>query len=111
MSSQKSYGLWGLYSTALDDSGLIKDRRVIDRGVDLVESIEKSNADLIHYLKMYIDAEELKVNYDEIEKYSSSFINLLEQNKVFLLRLLLEGKDHLLQKELFSHIVSSQRSV
>lgn len=102
LSSQKSYGLWGLYSTALNDSGLIENRVVVGKGADLVRNIEKSNVDLMNYLKMYIYTNELKVDYSDIKRYSQKFINILEQHKVFLLQLLLEGKGHLLQKELFN---------
>lgn len=102
LSSQKSYGLWGLYSTALNDSGLIENRRVIGKGIDLVENIEKSNVDLMQYLNKYIDTKELKVEYSDIKKYSPNIINLLEEHKVFLLQLVLEGKGHLLQKEFFN---------
>ena len=50
LSSQLSYGLWGLYSTALADVGLIKNRVITQDGYKIIEMIKKEYPSLLKYI-------------------------------------------------------------
>lgn len=50
LSSQLSYGLWGLYSSALADVGLIENRVVTPQGSEIIDTIKESYPELVKYI-------------------------------------------------------------
>ncbi len=92
LSNQSAYGLWGLYSTALDVSGLIEDRVTKDEGKRLAEKMENEDHELTSFIKHFMKEGEQKLELDEIERYAPRFLKLLQDNfKKELLGILLSG--------------------
>ena len=104
LSNQTAYGLWGLYSTALDISGLIQSRSVTPRGEELAKAMADSDRGLHDFLRSKI-AEDSTLSLDEIKRFSDRFAKLLHgEHRSRLLEILLRGKDESLQAELFDFI-------
>ena len=91
LSSQASYGLWGLYSTALADVSLIKNRTILEAGMKIIEIIKRNHKEVFDglQLKMFKDTS-IKEKY--LNDYGSIFNDLL--------------KDKDIKKELLSQLLS-----
>jgi len=105
LSSQVSYGLWGLYSSAMRDTGLVKgEARVItDAGIKIALAIEEQ---LDKGVFLSLIAKE-NVSRSDIEKNSASLMAAISSDEVqrILLETLLQGASDervCLQKELWS---------
>ncbi|MCJ8311746.1 MAG: hypothetical protein HRU38_08540 [Saccharospirillaceae bacterium] len=109
LSNQSSYGLWGLYSTAMRDTGLVagEARILTDSGRILVNMIE-AKIDKSSFIKL-IEAKEIsKAN---INKYADSIYCAINNDAVQkkLLEALLEGSSgekENLQKELWGNTLA-----
>jgi hypothetical protein len=107
LSDQASYGLWGLYSSAMRETGLVKgaERKVTEKGFEIVQEIEnKLNKTLFINLlsKDYVTKEELR-------EYAKEFVLAVtnEQVSTVLLEHLLKGSGgNQLQIELWEHTKS-----
>ncbi len=104
LSNQTAYGLWGLYSTALDISGLIKSRSVTAQGEELAKAMAESDSGLQDFLRSKI-TDDATLSLDEIKNFADSFVSLLHgEFRLSLLRILLRGKESSLQTELFDYL-------
>ena len=104
LSNQTAYGLWGLYSTALDISGLIKSRSVTAQGEELAKAMAESDNELQGFLRSKI-ADDSTLTLDEIKRFSDRFAKLLHgKHRSRLLEILLRGKEGSLQTELFDYM-------
>ena len=104
LSDQASYGLWGLYSTALRDTRLVDgdDREPTDSGRTIAKEISK------HFdQRKWMDDVLLrrnKITVKELEKYASGFVTAIRHKSVQrqLKQALLAGnKTHALQRVLW----------
>ncbi len=104
LSNQTAYGLWGLYSTAMDISGLIKARSVTVQGEELAKTMADSDSDLQNFLRSKI-ANDTTLSLDEIKRFSDRFAKLLHrEHRSRLLEILLRGNEGSLQEKLFHFI-------
>lgn len=84
LSDQASYGLWGLYSTALRDTGLVtgEDRLPTSDGLAIVDGIEtklgKDNRDAL----LEIFTSNAKFGDDELEAYARIFVRAIDAKAV-----------------------------
>jgi len=72
LSSQISYGLWGLYSSALADVGLIKNRVVTPKGLEIIDIINSNYKQLVEYI------EKKSKNEDNIKPRYKDYIPMLD---------------------------------
>jgi hypothetical protein len=80
LSSQLSYGLWGLYSSALADVGLIKNRVPTKQAEEIIGSIKKKYPSLIKYIVEKSKDEHFgKLRY---EKHSDSLAEILNNEDI-----------------------------
>ena len=104
LSNQTAYGLWGLYSTALDISGLIQSRSVTAQGEELAKAMAESDSGLQDFLRSKI-VDDTTLSLDEIKRFSDRFAKLLHgEHRSRLLKILLSGKEESLQAKLFHFI-------
>lgn len=94
LSDQASYGLWGLYSSALKDSGLVEgsDRKPTQKGESLAKLI---SADLNANEFMAIFSSDGSVTKESCEQLAPEFWRAIRTEKVRqdLTHVLLEGSD------------------
>ena len=107
LSSQAAYGLWGLYSTALEISGLIEARKVTPKGKEIVESMMRGDAGLMEFLNGFVENEVSQLSLQEVREYADRFVALLQGGaQRMLLEVLLRGDEKSLQPELFDFLES-----
>ena len=84
LSSQLSYGLWGLYSTALSDVGLIKNRILIQDGYEIIDIAKEKYPKLLNYIvKQCKDENTSNLNYKHhIESLFELLSNKLIRSKI-----------------------------
>lgn len=104
LSDQASYGLWGLYSTALRDTGLVKgdDREPTEKGRAIAEEIRK-HFDQGKWMDDVL-LRESGVTVEDLLKHASAFVKAIRHKSVQtqLKRDLLTGNaTHALQKTLW----------
>ncbi len=106
LSSQSAYGLWGLYSTALDVSGLIEDRKTVNKGRELAEIMAVKDKALTLFLQRFIEKDEQVLNLSDIEKFAPKFLLLLNETyKKELLEILLYGSEEKkIQHDFFEYL-------
>ena len=96
LSDQASYGLWGLYSSASRDSGLVKgDNRVVsNRGMNIVNSIQDHLGDCVDQFRKWINLDD-DLNYEKLEPMGERFRKAIQHHSVRkeLLEILLAGND------------------
>lgn len=94
LSDQASYGLWGLYSSASRESGLVKgDNREVSRvGLDIVEVIREHLGDGVDQLRSLISSD-LVLERANLESMAEQFMSAIQHNEVRneLLNVLLAG--------------------
>lgn len=111
LSDQISYGIWGLYSSALRETGLVKGdyRELTERGLGIVRLIEDGilgkahGADLSWYWSL-IRGERKAVSVEDLERSGKGFIKAISETKVMdaLISALLQGSgDHPCQLALY----------
>ncbi|MDH5913634.1 hypothetical protein L8R80_10465 [Vibrio splendidus] len=112
LSNQASYGLWGLYSSAMRDTGLIRgnDRELTESGLQIALQLE-ALVDKPAIQEM-ISAKEISIQ--RLESYSAEFMDMLA-NPAITLNMLeqllvgitsstkLEQEQNCLQQELWRH--------
>jgi len=103
LSDQASYGLWGLYSAAMRETGLVRgdDRLPTDLGQEIAREIEK-RLDKSSLIDLFGSTG--KVRRNEIEHLAKSFRSAIGHAKVQdrLLHALLSGNRHkVLQQEMW----------
>ena len=103
LSNQASYGLWGLYSSALRDTGLIEgnERKITSKGQIIINLIEEQ-LDKQVYIDLFTSS---GVNKKQLEVISTDFVDAINTPAIRqkLLVLLLEGAGgNKLQSELWS---------
>lgn len=103
LSDQASYGLWGLYSTATAESGLVKGdcRLPTELGKEIALMFEKSveKSPMINLLKS-----DKLLTVEDLQKYAKPFVKALNKKKVRtkLLHVLMGGGDpHSVQVDLW----------
>jgi len=107
LSSQAAYGLWGLYSTALEISGLIDARKVTPRGKEIVEAMMREDAGLMEFLKGFVEKEVSQLSLQDVREHADRFAALLQGAAWrMLLEVLLRGDEKSLQPELFKFLES-----
>ena len=93
LSNQSAYGLWGLYSTALDMSGLIKVRRVQQDGLNIINEMKISD-ELRGFFQRTIYKDEELINFNDLEKFAQEYVSLLHSEaRKKLLEVLLRKSD------------------
>ena len=107
LSDQASYGLWGLYSSASRDSGLVKgDNRVVSKqGLHIVHEIEEHLGDLADQIRTLISEDDVVLDRSHLEAMAEKFISAIQHKNVRseLLEVLLAGHDpNGVQNELWS---------
>ncbi len=102
LSNQASYGLWGLYSTAMRDTGLVdgNERVITSKGLEIANQIEKrlNKSDFIDILNSS------SVSKEKLQNLSDEYMKAITSDSVAdkLLELLMRGPfDHRLQKDLW----------
>ncbi len=106
LSDQASYGLWGLYSSAARESGLISgnDRVLTARGMEIVNGIIEQLGDAADKIKSLLLLDK-PFRKDQLDHLSDRFINAIHHKCVQqpLLEALMAGNDpYGLQAELWS---------
>ena len=104
LSDQASYGLWGLYSTALRDTGLVDgdDREPTETGRAIAEEIRK-HFDLWKWMDEVL-LRRNRITVEDLEKHASAFVTAIRHKSVQtqLKRALMTGNvTHPLQKVLW----------
>tara|TARA_R110002049_G_C9166498_1_gene561478 strand:- start:3093 stop:4337 length:1245 start_codon:yes stop_codon:yes gene_type:complete len=102
LSDQASYGMWGLYSTAMRDTGLVigNERTLTDKGLAIASGIEKQ-------LKKTVFLEWIKSNSvrkEELEVIADSYMQAIKTPELVsqLLEALMMGSEgNLIQQELW----------
>jgi hypothetical protein len=108
LSNQITYGLWGLYSTSLEMSGLINSRKMDEEGKNIVSKMESADVELRGFLENKIKQNSF-VTLEEIKKYSQRFVDLLldrDIRKKLLEFLLIGNKKNSLQESFFNFLNS-----
>jgi hypothetical protein len=103
LSNQSAYGLWGLYSTALDACGLIKSRKVQKDGISVIDHMLMSE-ELRKFLLRTVEKDDEQINESDLVKFSEAYVGLLHssaRNK--LLEILLHNSD--VTKKLFTALL------
>ncbi|TGD72251.1 hypothetical protein E4634_16175 [Mangrovimicrobium sediminis] len=79
LSDQASYGLWGLYSTALRDTGLVSGERreLTAHGQEIAGQIERKLGQNKRDILIEIFTSNSRFGDDEINAYSSSFVRAI----------------------------------
>lgn len=108
LSDQASYGLWGLYSSAARDSGLVEgqDRIVTDLGMRVVQFILGGLGEHQHKIHALL-MERKPLDIAQLNALSGPFIRALRQQAVqdLLLDVLMKGpQDHQLQKAFWHQV-------
>jgi len=106
LSDQASYGLWGLYSSAASESGLImgNDRVLTDKGTHIVDVIIEQLGDASSQIQALILSDK-PLNKDKFDHLADRLMQAIHHKRVQqpLLEALMVGKDpHGLQAELWS---------
>ena len=83
LSDQASYGLWGLYSTAARDTGLVmgNDRKVTPLGVSIAETIISNMGDVSNKLLSLLNSNN-PLNREELKEYGSRFNKSIHHQNV-----------------------------
>lgn len=107
LSDQASYGLWGLYSSASRESGLVEgDNRVVSEvGLEIVKEIQEQLGDWVDRIRSLISSDDVALNRAELEPMADKFMSAIQHNGVRrrLLEVLLAGHDsNGVQNELWS---------
>ena len=96
LSDQASYGLWGLYSSAARDTGLVKgnDRAITPDGQEIALRIVAQLGDAAELLLKVLRSEQ-SLNRDQLESVSEVFMNAVRHHSVreLLLHALMSGRD------------------
>jgi hypothetical protein len=106
LSDQASYGLWGLYSSAARDTGLIEgnDRVITINGERIARRVITQLGDKANLLLKLLRSEQ-PLNRDELESIANVFMNSIRHSSVreLLLHALMSGSDPTgVQSELWS---------
>ncbi len=104
LSDQASYGLWGLYSTALRDTGLVKgdDREPTEKGRTIAKQIREHFGHPNWMNKVLLDRRSVTIG--ELGEYASTFVTAIRHKSVQTLlqaELLTGGARHALQGKLW----------
>ena len=97
LSDQASYGLWGLYSSASRDSGLVEgDNREVSergRGLEIVNEIQNNLGDCADQIRKLINSDDIVLDRTHLESMAEKFMNAIQHRKVRsnLLEVLLAG--------------------
>ncbi len=115
LSDQASYGLWGLYSTALRDTGLVEgeERQLTAQGHAISEQIEKKLGQVNREALLEIFTSNARFGDDELEPYARAFVRAIDAKPVreALRDALLRGNPrHELQAELWDITQAVARS-
>lgn len=89
LSDQVSYGIWGLYSTALRETGLVRGdfRELTERGLEIVRLIEDGltqNEDGLgsQWFSSFMRGERKAVAVADLEQWGQHFVNAIAAPKV-----------------------------
>ncbi len=104
LSDQASYGLWGLYSSASSNSGLVAgDERVItEQGREIVDEIKLLAPDCVDRFRELIEAHDSVLDRADLRSMARKFVDAIQSQGVRgkLLKALLAGR-HDAQRELW----------
>ncbi|PLX88389.1 MAG: hypothetical protein C0618_04295 [Desulfuromonas sp.] len=102
LSDQASYGLWGLYSAAMRDTGLVKgsERVLTDKGTAIVRLIEQS-LDKQVYFQMLRARSVKKAEVERCAKAYMAAIGNPEMCQQLVTALMVGSESHALQRELW----------
>jgi len=103
LSDQASYGLWGLYSSAMRDTGLVKgdDRLPTDFGESIALEIERK-LDKARMINLFTGNRNARI--ETLEPFSRPFLSAIRNKRMQgrLLHALMNGSEHkLLQQEMW----------
>jgi len=121
LSDQVSYGIWGLYSTALRETGLVRgdSRALTESGLEIVRLIEEGLARRgrglgLHWYWAFLRGERKAVAVADLERECKCFVNAITAPKVkgALIASLLRGSgNHRCQLALYEVCRSLPREV
>ena len=96
LSDQASYGLWGLYSSASIESGLVKDdnRTVSETGLRIANEIHEQLGDCADKFRSLISSDDV-LGRAYLESMAEKFMGAIQHDSVRreLLKILLAGRD------------------
>lgn len=81
LSSQASYGLWGLYSTALADVSSIKNRQVLEPGMKIIHLIMNKHKDVFTSISSKV-SKDGGMTSKYVSKYAELFKDMLEDKEI-----------------------------
>lgn len=81
LSNQSSYGLWGLYSSAMREAGLVEgdDRKPTEFGQRIVDAMLANNPQLKDKIKARIQTD-YRLTWEDLQALSSEFSSVLKEH-------------------------------